>query len=260
MARQTSWIVGSDLDCDVVVPHPNVSAKHCRLTRSPVGFHLEDLQSSNGTFVNGVRVMEPMAVSRQDRITLGRSVEMPWPGSTPVASDSEAAPSQRTHEAAQVTVTLRGNAMELGRDPQCDHVLDYPMVSWRHAHITRDGASLFVEDLNSSNGTFVALVLRRTLAVGVRRASEESDAQRGLSKSTPGTNQAERRYRGRLFPEGNRSQRCASKRRCSGDDARALRVVDPNGATFARRALNDRAATISHGESTITMSGQGQSV
>ena len=155
MARQTSWIVGSDLDCDVVVPHPNVSAKHCRLTRSPVGFHLEDLQSSNGTFVNGVRVMEPMAVSRQDQITLGRSVEMPWPGSTPVASDSVAAPSQTTHEAAQVSVALHGNAMVLGRDPQCDHVLDYPMVSWRHARITRDGASLFVEDLNSSNGTFV---------------------------------------------------------------------------------------------------------
>lgn len=155
MARQTSWIVGSDLGCDVVVPHPNVSAKHCRLTRSPAGFLVEDLHSSNGTFVNGVRVMEPMAVSRRDQITLGRSVEMPWPSSTPVASDSEAAPSQTTHEAAHVSVALHGNAMVLGRDPQCDHVLDYPMVSWRHARITRDGMSLFVEDLNSSNGTLV---------------------------------------------------------------------------------------------------------
>ena len=74
---------------------------------------------------------------------------MPWPGSIPVAA------SRLPHEPIQVTVAIRGNAMVLGRDPQCDHVLDYPMVSWRHARITRDGASLFVEDLNSSNGTFV---------------------------------------------------------------------------------------------------------
>ncbi|MBC7817212.1 MAG: FHA domain-containing protein, partial [Planctomycetaceae bacterium] len=173
MARQKTWLVGSGTDCDVVVPHPNVSANHCRLTRSATGFVLEDLQSSNGTFVNGVRLVEPMAVSRQDQITLGRSVKMPWPGSTPVASADEgqgsrravestersglagASPSLPPHEAVQVTVTLRGSAMVLGRDPQCDHVLDYPMVSWQHARITRDGTNLFVEDLNSANGTFV---------------------------------------------------------------------------------------------------------
>ena len=82
MARQKTWLVGSGTDCDVVVPHTNVSANHCRLTQSATGFVLEDLQSSNGTFVNGVRVVEPMAVSWQDRITMGRTVEMPWPGST----------------------------------------------------------------------------------------------------------------------------------------------------------------------------------
>lgn len=176
MARQKTWLVGSGTNCDVVVPHPNVSANHCRLTHTATGFVVEDLQSSNGTFVNGVRVEEPMAVSRQDQITLGRTVEMPWPGSGPVASDEEkrsscraaeltaragsavrhgGSPSRSPHEAVQVTVTLRGNAMVLGRDPQCDHMLDYPMVSWRHARITRDGTNLFVEDLNSSNGTFV---------------------------------------------------------------------------------------------------------
>src|SRR5207247_7993434 len=131
MARQTSWIVGSSPDCDVVVSHPNVSARHCRLTRSNVGYVVEDLQSSNGTFVNSVRVAEPMAVSQQDRITLGRVVEMPWPGAATVASQEglrgshrsveppipsrsrEAFPSQRGDETAQVIVAIRGAAMEL---------------------------------------------------------------------------------------------------------------------------------------------------
>ena len=56
--------------------------------------------------------------------------------------------------------------MVLGRDPKCDHVLDFPMVSWRHARIDRDGASLFVEDLKSSNGTFInGMLIRERTAV-----------------------------------------------------------------------------------------------
>ena len=217
MARQKTWLVGSGTDCDVVVPHPNVSAKHCRLTRSATGFVVEDLQSSNGTFVNGVRVVEPMAVSRQDQITLGRTVEMPWPGSGAVASEVEkrssrraaestaragsagASPSRSLHEAAQVTVALRGNAMVLGRDPQCDHVLDYPMVSWRHARITRDGASLFVEDLNSSNGTFVNGVRIRERTV-VKPGDDVGLGSYRFSVGTDGSLR-QRDYRGDLTVE-----------------------------------------------------------
>lgn len=172
------WLIGSAEDCDLVVQHPNVSAHHCRLTRTAVGWSLEDLRSSNGTFVNRVRVVDPLAVSQQDRITLGQSVEMPWPGSVPaqklrgnkppgIAAEHETSALQDVsvnsatrsvrpaNHVADVTVAIRGGATVLGRDPKCDHVLDYPMVSWRHARIERDGASLFVEDLNSSNGTFV---------------------------------------------------------------------------------------------------------
>ena len=217
MARQKTWLIGSGTDCDVVVPHPNVSANHCRLTRSATGFVVEDLQSSNGTFVNGVRVVEPMAVSRQDQITLGRTVEMPWPGSGAATFDeggrgsrrdaestarvgsAGASPSRSPHEAVQVTVTLRGSAMVLGRDPQCDHVLDYPMVSWRHARITRDGASLFVEDLNSSNGTFVNGVrIRERTAV-----KPGDDVGLGSYRFSVGTDGSlrQRDYRGDLTVE-----------------------------------------------------------
>ena len=45
--------------------------------------------------------------------------------------------------------------MEIGRDPQCDIPLQYPMVSWRHARITRAAEGVLVEDLGSRNGTYV---------------------------------------------------------------------------------------------------------
>ena len=79
MASQRSWLVGGDPHCDIVVDQPTVSGRHCRLSRTHEGFTLEDLQSRNGTFVNGVRIEVPTRVTKADTITLGRNVPMPWP-------------------------------------------------------------------------------------------------------------------------------------------------------------------------------------
>ena len=51
-----SWVIGSRADCDVVVDSPLVSARHCQLTQVADGFLLNDLGSTNGTYVNGVRI------------------------------------------------------------------------------------------------------------------------------------------------------------------------------------------------------------
>src|SRR4051794_4882088 len=74
-----SWIIGSGADCDLVVAQPTVSGRHCRLTRGGEGYVLEDLGSSNGTYVNGARITSPTRVRAADHITLGLSTPMPWP-------------------------------------------------------------------------------------------------------------------------------------------------------------------------------------
>ena len=43
----------------------------------------------------------------------------------------------------------------VGRDPACDLVIDLPMVSGRHALLTRRNGQVLIKDLGSSNGTFV---------------------------------------------------------------------------------------------------------
>ena len=43
----------------------------------------------------------------------------------------------------------------LGRAPECQIQLDSNMVSRRHAQVTREGDSFFLEDLGSGNGTFL---------------------------------------------------------------------------------------------------------
>jgi two-component system, NtrC family, response regulator GlrR len=49
-------VVGSDVDCDVVLADRRVSRRHCRISRGVRGVLVEDLSSKNGTTVGGVEV------------------------------------------------------------------------------------------------------------------------------------------------------------------------------------------------------------
>jgi ABC-type multidrug transport system ATPase subunit len=230
-----------------------VSGHHCRLTHQGNGFTLEDLGSTNGTFVNGVKVTpgDPVWIPHGANVTLGSRVQMPWPvapsgppgrpvtvvsgpppgpggyggsrvitiGRSPESDVQIDLPiigwnhaiiteengqyiledrNSRNHtaigqlsnriqramlnpqddvyfgsykisaaqllshgkrveigEAAFHKVSFQGNTMEIGRDPQCEVPLQYPMVSWRHARLTRTPGGILAEDLGSRNGTYV---------------------------------------------------------------------------------------------------------
>ena len=43
---------------DVVIDNPTVSARHASLTKSPSGYRLKDLGSTNGTQINGISITE----------------------------------------------------------------------------------------------------------------------------------------------------------------------------------------------------------
>ncbi|MGA2452608.1 MAG: FHA domain-containing protein [Solirubrobacteraceae bacterium] len=55
-ADSEQLLVGRDSACDVVVADPSVSRRHARLTFRDGVWVLQDLASTNGTAVNGVRV------------------------------------------------------------------------------------------------------------------------------------------------------------------------------------------------------------
>jgi len=244
---KAAWVIGRAQNCDLVVPEAQVSSHHCRLTHQEDGFLLEDLGSTNGTYVNGGKITphEPVHVPHGARVTLGGQIPMPWPVAPagPVEASSPRQPvppgsgrritigrspdsdvqidlpiigwnhaviteengqfilednnsrngtaieemSNRIQravlqpsdqvflgsykisaaqllnledkveigEAAFQTVSFRGNSMEVGRDPKCDIPLDFPMVSWRHARLTRTPEGILVEDLGSRNGTYL---------------------------------------------------------------------------------------------------------
>ncbi|MFH1922865.1 MAG: FHA domain-containing protein [Planctomycetota bacterium] len=53
-----SLLVGRRESCDIVLRFPNVSAHHCRLSLNGGYWYVQDLESRNGTKVNGTRVVE----------------------------------------------------------------------------------------------------------------------------------------------------------------------------------------------------------
>jgi pSer/pThr/pTyr-binding forkhead associated (FHA) protein len=50
---------------------------------------------------------------------------------------------------------LAGPSYRLGRDPDSDLVVDEPRVSWQHAIFRLDGGQWLLEDLGSTNGTWL---------------------------------------------------------------------------------------------------------
>jgi hypothetical protein len=68
---QEELLLGRHPACDVVLPNPSVSRRHARLRFHDGGWVLRDLESTNGTKVNGVRVGRCKLLPG-DRVALGR--------------------------------------------------------------------------------------------------------------------------------------------------------------------------------------------
>jgi predicted component of type VI protein secretion system len=63
-------VIGRREDCDLRIPLGDVSRKHCRVVREGEILKIEDLGSSNGTYLNGQRVQEAL-LSPGDSIQVG---------------------------------------------------------------------------------------------------------------------------------------------------------------------------------------------
>ncbi len=65
-------LIGRNPGNDIVVEEPFVSRKHCAVAKKGVGYFLEDLNSTNGTFLNGKRIEEAVRLRHNDTFFLGQ--------------------------------------------------------------------------------------------------------------------------------------------------------------------------------------------
>ena len=65
-------ILGRDPTCTFVVPDETVSARHSRFSYRQNQWWLEDLQSTNSTFLNDERVYTPVVIISGDEVRCGK--------------------------------------------------------------------------------------------------------------------------------------------------------------------------------------------
>ncbi len=136
---QGEVLLGRAHDAGVVIGQPEASWHHARLTMAPTGIWLEDLQSTNGTWLNGHQLTphEPVQLQPGDQVQIADWSAVCRAG------------------LAQVPLPARGATVTIGRALDADVCLADPQVSWQHARLSWQGEHLIIEDLGSTNGTFV---------------------------------------------------------------------------------------------------------
>lgn len=99
--EKDSLTLGRDIINDIVIEAAAVSRNHARLSRQGASFILEDLSSTNGTFVNGQRLTQPHLLHSGDTVRLGKSIELVY----------------QALEASQAKPTVLAGGLELAGAP-----------------------------------------------------------------------------------------------------------------------------------------------
>ena len=71
MLMEGANVIGRALDATIQIDSPGVSRYHARILVSAAGAMLEDVNSKNGTFLNGNRITTPVALADGSEIRLG---------------------------------------------------------------------------------------------------------------------------------------------------------------------------------------------
>ena len=75
---QDSLTLGRDPGNEIAIGDPQVSRQHARITRQGGLTVIEDAGSTNGTFVNGLRLAGPHTLTDGDVISLGDAVTLSY--------------------------------------------------------------------------------------------------------------------------------------------------------------------------------------
>lgn len=141
--------VGRAADNQFVVNESTVSSHHAKFIISSDSIILEDLNSSNGTFVNGKRI-DKTPIQSEDIIYLGKRLEFKIEYLNKFISKNISGNNENNE-----SDLLNKSYISIGRNDDNDLVIDNIKVSRYHAKIVKQDGRWIIEDLNSSNGTYV---------------------------------------------------------------------------------------------------------
>ncbi len=166
--------VGSDPEGSVVVARPGVQSRHFDLFVTATGANLQGPEGGGPVQVGGKPVDSMMALRSGDTITFAGItckfvvVEVARSVASAPPADADGDPGATRIRAALPKFILRGVAGQLfgkmfpitgpttiGRSAECDIAVQAEEISRRHALVKPVADGLMVEDLGSSNGTYI---------------------------------------------------------------------------------------------------------
>jgi ABC transport system ATP-binding/permease protein len=156
-------LIGRSTEADLVLSHPEVSRRHCRIMAQQGIFVIEDLGSQRGTVLNGSAISGQAQLTPGDQIALGPVVigfgKAPA-GQTPAGGEASAgealgAPGTVVYAKQAVDRIPLTTRLVFGRSQEVDVQLNDPMVSRRHAVVEENSDGFRVLDLYSRAGSFV---------------------------------------------------------------------------------------------------------
>lgn len=118
--------LGRDITNDIVINDREVSRHHLRFTQGEQGITLEDLGSTNGTFINGKRLTGAQSLHNGDMVGLGETVTLQYeivragaaaPSSSPASTASD---DERFRPQAQADAAPPPAAVDPYQPPQHD--------------------------------------------------------------------------------------------------------------------------------------------
>jgi len=157
--KSSTMTIGRVPGTDIVVPSPEVSREHARIVFENGRYYIEDLKSTNGTYLNTMEVARE-SLNHLDVITFGKTTDF-----IVLLRESDEAADARGAEIAEATFAPEGGGAAslrltkpvttVGRAAPSDFIIDDPSVSKQHAQIERQPDRIRLMDLGSANGTFV---------------------------------------------------------------------------------------------------------
>ena len=164
------YTIGRSEENAVRLTERNVSRKHARIALAEGGWHLHDLSSYNGCYVNGARVADAQNLAHGDLIQLG-DYRLTVEDDSLVASRENGVltlpgRSGKNMQADRMVViagpgqgqefVLSGQRAVIGRGEECEIAINHPSVSRVHAEIRPIGDGRYeIVDLGSANGVRV---------------------------------------------------------------------------------------------------------
>jgi pSer/pThr/pTyr-binding forkhead associated (FHA) protein len=153
---EKNFTIGSAEDNSLVIDDLSVSPQHAKLSDEEQTFVLKDLDSAEGTYVNGSAIKK-RAINHQDVLKFG-NIELTIVDPLDEVSDYTwsliACSGVFCGKEFPLPMTDRGFVI-VGRGKHCDIAFPGTHLSKQHARFTASELGLQVEDLDSENGVFI---------------------------------------------------------------------------------------------------------